>query len=165
MSKAFTRESDDEAPELAMRPFSIPGGKNYLTPTGAQRLRDELEHLVRNASAARDAALPETRQENPPAQQRVQYLQQSLAAAVEVTPPSPPWEKVLFGATVRLRDGAGPESTYRIVGLDETDLDRNWISWLSPIAKALLKTRLGQRVKIRTPAGEHEWEVTGIAYE
>ncbi len=150
MSKAFTRESDDlpEQP-LVARPLVVPGGKNYVTPEGARKLQAELEGLAGT----------------PASNQRMLHLQQSLASAVIVPPPVPPWEQVLFGATVTVRDGAGVESRYRIVGLDETDLDRDWVSFSSPIARALLKTRLGQRIQFRIPAGEQEWEIIGITYE
>ena len=62
------------------------------------------------------------------------------------------------------RDAAGEESTYRIVGVDEADVDRDWVSWVSPIARALLNARLGQRVRFRFPAGEDELEVVRIEY-
>jgi transcription elongation factor GreB len=72
---------------------------------------------------------------------------------------------VRFGATVTVRERNGEASVYRIVGVDEMDLDRNWVSWLSPIAKALLNARPGQRVRFKSPAGEQELEITGITYE
>jgi transcription elongation factor GreB len=163
MSKAFTRESDDlPDPPPAARAFSVPGGKNYLTPAGAQRLQEELERLLQSGSSP---VATEAKREHQILQQRILQLQQSLAVAVIVPPPAPPWEQVFFGATVTLRDALGEESQYRIVGIDETDLDRNWVSWLSPIARALLKARLGQHIQFRTPAGEQQWEVTAITYE
>jgi transcription elongation factor GreB len=164
MSKAFTRESDDVPdPPPTARPFSVPGGKNYLTPAGAQRLQAELERLIQTPPAA--TASEESKREQQLTQQRISYLQQSLAAAIVVPPPAPPWEQVVFGATVALHDRAGETTQYRIVGVDETDLDRNWISWLSPIARALQKARVGQQIKFRTPAGEQQWEIIGINYE
>jgi transcription elongation factor GreB len=66
---------------------------------------------------------------------------------------------------VTIRDQAGEASEYRIVGIDETDLDRNWVSWSSPVARALLKARLGQKLKFRTPAGEQNWEITAITFK
>jgi transcription elongation factor GreB len=82
-----------------------------------------------------------------------------------VAPPTAPEDRVRFGATVMVRERSGEESCYRIVGVDETDVDRGWVSWLSPIAKALLNARLGDRVKMRLPAGEKELEITRVAYE
>jgi transcription elongation factor GreB len=166
MSKAFTRESDDVVePPLTPRPLSVPGGKNYLTPQGAQRLREELERLMQPGHSPKKEANDIAKRKQQIVNQRILQLQQSLAAAVIVPPPAPPWEQVVFGATVTVRDQSGEKSQYRIVGIDETDLDRNWVSWSSPIARALLKARLGQRVQFRTPAGEQQWEIVGIGYE
>jgi len=169
MSKAFTRESDDASdhPTLPRLPSLPPGTKNYLTPNGARRLREELEHLVlverpKAAAAPEDSA---ARQLLPALKQRMVQLQQSLHTAEIVPPPAPPWEEVRFGATVSVREHGGEESGYRLVGVDELDLDRNWVSWLSPIAKALLNARLGQRVRFKSPAGDQELEITGITYE
>jgi len=170
MSKAFTRESDDlpDEPILAQRTSSLPSGaKNYLTPDGARRLREELEHLIQrerpNVAASPDEG--DTKRRLQVLDQRIQYLEQSLQLAVVVTPPAAPWEQVRFGATVTVREQDGSESRYRIVGADETDLDRNWVSWLSPIAKALLNARLGQRVRFKFPSGEKELEIVEITYE
>jgi len=169
VSKAFTRESDD-APELPTRPRRAsplpPGAKNYLTASGAQQLRDELNQLeqVKRPDAGTSAGEESLRQFQA-AEERLEYLRESLRTAVVVTPPAAPEEVVRFGATVTVRERNGDETRYRIVGVDETDIDRDWISWLSPIAKALLNARLGQRVRIKLPAGEKELEIVGITYE
>jgi transcription elongation factor GreB len=96
---------------------------------------------------------------------RIAYLDQSLQTAEVVSPPAQPDDKILFGATVTIRDKTGSETKYRIVGVDETDIDRDWVSWRSPIAKALLNARVGQRVKFQIPAGVQEWEIVAINYE
>lgn len=158
MSKAFTRESDDapEKPITARAQSSLPpGAKNYLTPDGAERLREELERLENDKGANAGAAV----------EQRKLQIEECLRTAEIVEPPAKPWEQVRFGATVTVRNKAGSETRYRIVGVDETDIDRDWVSWLSPIAKALLKARLGERVRFRFPAGEDELEIVGITYE
>ncbi len=72
---------------------------------------------------------------------------------------------VRFGASVRVRRADGEEDDYRIVGVDEIDLDRSWVSWLSPIARALLNARRGQRVRFRFPSGEEELEIVEISYD
>ena len=72
---------------------------------------------------------------------------------------------VRFGATVAVRERSGEETAYRIVGLDETDLDQNWVSWISPVAKALLNARVGQRVPLKLPGGEEELEILKVTYE
>jgi transcription elongation factor GreB len=70
-----------------------------------------------------------------------------------------------FGATVTVREQSGEEATYRIVGTDESDPDRGWVSWLSPIARALMNAQLGERIRFKFPAGEEELEIVNIAYE
>jgi len=97
--------------------------------------------------------------------QRIAHLRQSLDSAVIVPRPIGPQDRVRFGATITVREDDGEEACYRIVGVDETDLDRGWVSWLSPIAKALLNARIGQRVRFKFPSGEEELEIVNIAYE
>ena len=170
MSKAFTRESDDqpERPLPARPASSLPAGaKNYFTPAGAQRLREELDRL-RQVERPRLAATPddgEARRELQILDQRIFLLQQSLQSAEVVPPPVEPTDRVRFGATVTVRSRSGEESRYRIVGVDETDLDRGWVSWVSPIAKTLLHAPVGQRVRFKFPSGEEELEIVEIAFE
>ncbi|MBI5394663.1 MAG: GreA/GreB family elongation factor [Verrucomicrobia bacterium] len=170
MSKAFTRESDDvpERPELPRRAVVLPPGeKNYITPGGARRIREELERLV-EVERPRLAGAPDesdTKQQLQALDQRIHQLHESLQSAEIVGPPAAPWDEVRFGATVTVRDRRGGESRYRIVGIDEADVDRDWVSWLSPIARALLNARLGQHIRFRFPAGEEELEIAGITYE
>jgi transcription elongation factor GreB len=171
MSKAFTRESDD-APERTpvSRPAAVlpPGAKNLITPGGALRARAELEKLsgeepgLRAAVAAGDAEAAHQLQH---LTQRAQRFQRTLHTAVVTGPPPVEDGVVRFGATVSVRERSGGETAYRIVGVDETDLDRSWVSWLSPIAKALLNARVGQRVRLKLPGGEEELEILGVSYE
>lgn len=161
MSKAFTRESDDapeERPLIRTIPALPPGAKNYLTESGAQRMREELESLLAQRTTAAAKLSPDS-------ERRLSQLQQSLATAVITPPPARPWEQVRFGATVTVRDPRGEQTAYRIVGVDEVDLDRDWVSWLSPIARTLLNARLGERVRFQFPAGETELTIVGITYE
>ena len=167
MSKAFTREDDSVAEEPVRRPVSsLPNGaKNYLTPKGELNMRTELARLIEVERPAA-ASLPDTEESGREVQlidNRIDHLQSSLQTAVVVHPPDPPYDQVLFGATVTVRDQFG-ESRYRIVGVDESDLDRDEVSWLSPIAKALLNAKLGQKVKFRFPAGEDVLEIISIEY-
>lgn len=154
MSKAFTRETDD-APEPMIKPSPSvlpPGAKNYITAHGLKNLRREFLEL---------SAQPPSAQ----IRQRLCDLQNSLQS-VEVIEPAPsPWTQVQFGATVSVRNQHGEEMNYTIVGVDETDLERNHISWLSPVAKALLKKRVGQHIRFRTPGGEQNWEIIKVTYE
>jgi transcription elongation factor GreB len=92
-------------------------------------------------------------------------LEESLHAAEIIPNPSGPADVVRFGATVRVRESDGTETSYRIVGVDETDMDRNWVSWMSPIAKALLNGKRGERVRFKFPSGEETLEIKDIRYE
>ena len=168
MSRAFVRESDDlpERPTLARRASPLPpGAQNYITPDGARRFREELERLVQverpRIAAAGD---PEAKSRLLETNQRIDLLEQCLESAVVVPPPQER-DRVQFGATVTVRERNDEETCYRIVGVDETDMDRGWVSWLSPIAKALLNARLGERVRFSTPSGEQELEIVVIKYE
>jgi transcription elongation factor GreB len=154
MSKAFTREMDD-VPEPPRTSFSatLPHGvKNYFTPRGWAQLQRQRQALEVAATS-------------PGNRQRLLDLQSRLQAAVVIPPPPPPWRQVLFGATVTVRDQSGEESTYRIVGVNEMNLERDDVSWLSPLAKALLQAQLGDRVRFRSPAGEQTLEIIALRYE
>jgi transcription elongation factor GreB len=157
MSKAFTREDDDapERPLLATASVLPPGTRNLLTPAGATRLRRELDQLT----AERDAAV-----RSPAQEQRITVLRASLAGAEIVPPPAPPWEQVRFGATVTVRNSAGAEDRYRIVGVAESDPANDAVSWISPIARALLNRRVGERVPFRFPSGADTLEILALTY-
>ncbi len=140
MSKAFTKE-DDGAPEVEVRRHRIPvpqGVPNYLTATGARALRQELSDLGAMTTRAPDSDL------------RMQELAEHLATA-ELIEPEPAPDRVRFGNTVELDDG----SRYRIVGVIEADPRAGAISWLSPVAKALLGARIGDPVTLPR-GGERE---------
>ena len=144
MSKAFTRE-DNGVPEPQPVVRSVPvlpaGVKNLITPSGAEALRKELmQPGITNARAAEANRI--------------------LRSAVVQPPPPKPWDEVAFGATVTIRDGQ-ETADYRLVGADETDLDRNWINWCSPLAQVLMGVRIGQRVRFL----DRELEILKIAYE
>ncbi|MEN3370163.1 MAG: transcription elongation factor GreB [Verrucomicrobiota bacterium] len=170
MSKAFTRE-DDSAPELPDLPpltsALAPGTKNYITPAGAQKLRDELQRLIEiTRPALADAqADPDAKRQLARLDQRVRQLEESLQSAEIISAPSGPADVVRFGASVTVRESDGTETSYRIVGVDETDIERNWVSWVSPIAKALLNGKRGERIRFKFPSGEETLEIIDIRYE
>lgn len=162
MSKAFTREDSGlpEQPEPIERAVTLPeGARNYLTPGGAARMQAELQMLGESASSSLTESEKATRD------RRIDELQTILQSAEVLPPPPEPHDRVRFGASVTVRDGAGEEMSYRIVGADEIDLDQDWVSWVSPIARALLNARLGQKVPFKFPSGETELEVIRIEYQ
>jgi len=168
VSKAFTREDDLPEPPVVSRRASPlpPGTQNLMTSDGAQRLRAELARL----QAEREQLLATTGDPDQPQkllvlEQRALLVDDSLRSASVVNPPVTPDDRVRFGAVVTVREAGVIETRYRIVGVDEVDFDRGWISWLSPIAKALLNKRVGQRVRLRTPGGERELEVVRVGHE
>lgn len=168
MSKAFTREDDQpEQPVVARRASSLPPGtQNLITPDGAQRLREEFARL----QSAREQLLaakgdPDKAQKLTAIEQRALILDDCLRTASVVQPPATPDDRVRFGAVVTVREAAGTETRHRIVGVDEVDFDRGWVSWRSPIAKALLNANVGQRVRLKLPGGETELEIVAVAYE
>jgi transcription elongation factor GreB len=184
MSKAFTRE-DDSAPEEELEVDDenpIPAGsKNYLTPLGWRRMRDELTWLVKTerpdvTSVVSWAAKLGDRSENADYQygkkrlreidRRIRYLTKRLEAAEVVDPATrEETDQVFFGATVTYSNTAGEEQTVRIVGIDETDPAKHYVSWISPIARALIKAREGDTVNLHTPVGDEEIEILEVRYE
>ncbi len=167
MSKAFTREDDaPELPLLSRRASPLPPGtKNLMTPDGVERLRAELAELRtahEQLRAGKDD--PDKPQQLAALEQRALLLDDCLRTASVVQPPTTPDHRVRFGAVVTVREPDGSEARHRIVGVDEVDFDRGWVSWLSPIAKALLNAQVGQRVRVRLPVGEKELTVVAVAY-
>ena len=169
MSRAFVRESDDR-PELPSAPpaSSLPAGaKNYITERGAARLAAELQRLRQEERPSHVAGGDdlEAKRKLAVLDQRLASLEQSLQSAEVVPLAAADIGVVRFGATVTVRRADGEEDQYRIVGVDEIDLDRGWVSWLSPIARALLNATAHQRVRFRFPSGEEELEIVKIEYE
>lgn len=168
MSKAFTREDDarPERPEIIERAATLPeGARNSITPGGAVKLRAELANLLegeRPRLTNRDD--PETTRRSALLEQRVEELHAILQSAEVVHPPPEPHDRVSFGATVTVRELGGEEARYRIVGVDEADPERDSVSWMSPIARALRNARLGEKVRFKFPSGETELEIIAIEY-
>lgn len=180
MSKAFTRESDSDDDDLEPAAQLPVGVKNYITPTGYRKLQEELDNLWRVERPALVktitwAASNGDRSENGDyiygkkrlreIDRRVRFLRKRLELAEVVDPAQrAECEQVFFGATVTVCDANGCESTYSIVGVDEADVAGGRISWVSPLARALLKLREGEVAMLRTPTGANELEVTCIVY-
>jgi transcription elongation factor GreB len=185
MSKAFTREAaesaDDGAPDEA--PPLPAGARNYMTPGGWARLKGELDHLVGQerpelVATVAWAAGNGDRSENGDyiygkkrlreIDRRIRFLVRRLDVAEVVDPAARRGDdhddQVFFGATVTVRNAAGIDRTVSIVGIDEIDTARGYISWISPMARALLKAREGETVTLRTPGGVEELEVLSVRY-
>jgi transcription elongation factor GreB len=170
MSKAFTREETDgpDIPDLPpLASVLPPGAKNYITPKGAQALREERARLISTIrpSLAAHGDDPDAKRKLASLDQRIVRLDESLQSVEIVPAPEGDVDTVRFGATVTVEEADGEESTYRIVGVDETDIDRGWVSWLSPLARALMNARVGERVRFKVPSGETELIIARINYE
>jgi transcription elongation factor GreB len=169
MSKAFTRDENEgpDIPDLVPTPSILaPGTKNYITPEGAQKLRDELKRLVEitRPELARKKDDPDAKRQLARLDQRIMQLEESLQSAEIVSPPGDR-NVVRFGASVTVRASDKTETTYRIVGVDETDVENDRVSWMSPIAKALLNRRRGEQIRFKFPSGEETLEIIKINYE
>ena len=182
MSKAFTKESDgDDEDDLPEESGGLPlSAKNYMTPAGFARMREELDTLMRKerpevVKVVSWAAANGDRSENGDyiygkkrrreIDRRARYLSKRLANAEVVDPARrAKTEQIFFGATVTYANGRGEERTITIVGVDEVALDKGHVSWISPIAKALLTAEEGDMVKMRTPTGVEEIEVVKVDY-
>ena len=181
MSKAFTRETDGEDDDEGAGLPPLPaGGKNYITPGGYARLRAELLHLIdeerpKVVEVVHWAASNGDRSENGDylygkkrlreIDRRIRFLTKRLEIA-EVTDPALHHgnDQVFFGATVTYAEESGTERTVTILGIDEADSAQGQVSWISPIARALLKAREGDVVRLVTPAGVQEVEILKVAY-
>ena len=175
MSKAFKKESDGHAQVVRV--------KNYITPSGLQRLKDEHRFLLTRERPAVTqvvawAASNGDRSENADYQYgkrrlrqidgRIRFLTKRIDAAEVVDPQTPragrAATRVFFGATVRYANAAGAKREVSVVGVDEVDLDRNHISWVSPLARALMKKGPGDRVVLHAPGGNQELQILEVCY-
>ena len=161
MTTAFTTESADGAPdEVAPAALVLPPGtRNYVTPAGLAAYHAELAAL--DAAAAAPAAAPADAPARARAARRKAALAQRLELAEVIDPAAQPTDVVRFGHAVAVDTPGGPR-VYHIVGLDETDPRAGRISWLSPIAAALLGSKVGEVVTVVQAGREAEWEITGI---
>ena len=180
MSKAFVKESHDEA-DLPDPPPPVPAGfKNYMTPRSHRHMQDELRQLLRAerpkvVETVAWAAGNGDRSENGDyiygkrrlreIDHRIRFLTKRLESAEVVDPRRQKrLDQVFFGATVTYATEGGAETTITIVGIDEADFARGQVSWVSPIARALTKAHEGDTVELRAPAGVEQIEVLEIRY-
>jgi transcription elongation factor GreB len=178
MSKAFVRESDGDDDQAPARE-APPPRKNYVTPAGFARLKAELKQLVEaeRPEVVRTVAWAASngdRSENGDylygkrrlreIDRRVRFLIKRLESAEVVASAGRDTDQVFFGAAVTVRSGRGGERTLTIVGADEVDPARGRVSWISPMARALLRARAGDVVTLSTPAGPEELELLDVSY-
>jgi len=183
MNKAFVRESDGDDDEEGLSPsLKLPAGtRNYISPAGHQRQKDELEHLVKRerphvVEVVAWAASNGDRSENGDyiygkrrlreIDRRIRFLTKRLENAEVVDPlRQGNNDQIFFGARVTVADADGVENTYTIVGVDEMDVAKGRISWISPLARALIKAREGDSVRFQSPLGVRELDIIEVVYE
>jgi len=165
MSRGFVKEDDLElaGTDLPERPISeFP---NYVTPFGLKQLQEsEQQLLAQKEQFAPNADNPATSQKLATIERDLRYIQNRLEQAILVTPQGKPSDTVVFGASVTVLDEQGEAHLFHIVGEDEADLSVNKVSYVSPLAKALLGHRVGDNVVWRRPAGNINLEITQIHY-
>ncbi|MEI6000524.1 transcription elongation factor GreB [Paraburkholderia bengalensis] len=182
MNKAFVKESTDENDDDldAAQPEMPAGAKNYITPAGYRRLRDELLHLIDDerpevVKLVSWAASNGDRSENGDyiygkrrlreIDRRIRFLTKRIDLAEVVNSSRQEnTDQVFFGATVEYATEDGETHTVKIVGIDEVNLDQGHVSWISPIARALLKAKVGDQVTLHTPAGPQPIDVLDVSY-
>jgi transcription elongation factor GreB len=182
MNKAFVRESDDDDEENLSPSLKLPPGtRNYITPAGHARLKDELEHLVKRerphvVEVVAWAASNGDRSENGDyiygkrrlreIDRRIRFLTKRIENAEVVDPlRQGNNDQIFFGARVTIAEADGVENTYTIVGVDETDVAQGRISWISPLARALIKAREGDSIRFQSPVGVREIDILEVSYE
>jgi transcription elongation factor GreB len=180
MSKAFTKESESDEDEAPALPGLPPHTRNYMTPQGYARLKAELLGLMdderpkvvevvhwaaRNGDRSENGDYLYGKKRLREIDRRIRFLTKRLEIA-EVTDPSlhQGSDQVFFGATVEFVDQQGLQQTVTIVGIDEAESARGQVSWVAPIARALLKARIGDEVRLMTPAGPRDIEVLDVQY-
>jgi transcription elongation factor GreB len=182
MSKAFTKEDTETEDELPEEPVvALPAGtKNYITPAGFRRMQDELKHLqtterprivdivswaAGNGDRSENGDYIYGKQRLREIDRRLRFLAKRLEIAEIVDPARQQnLDRVFFGATVTYATARDEEKTITIVGVDEVDADHGRVSWISPIARALIKAQEGDVVELRTPHGVEPIEVLEIRY-
>jgi transcription elongation factor GreB len=168
MSKAFTKDDDaGEAPILVARRAPLPSGSpNYVTERGLGLLRAELaRELERGAARTQSMSDAESARSGARHAAQVAEIEARISSAVLVESRRQPRGEVRFGARVRVRNSAGSERTYRIVGVDEADAASGDVAFVAPLARSLLGKRIGDVALVHSPAGGDELEVLAIEYD
>jgi transcription elongation factor GreB len=181
MNKAFVPEREGDEEEEGQEPAALPAGtRNYVTPAGHARLQAELNHLVRverpevvnivswaagNGDRSENGDYIYGKKRLREIDRRIRFLSKRLEHAVVVDPLArEDTDRVYFGATVTVMEEDGNERIYSIVGIDEAEPGRGRISWISPLARALLKAEIGDSIRFQSPGGLRELEIVDVAY-
>ena len=180
MNKAFVKENDGDDDVEIGAPESPPNTPNYMTITGHANIRAEFEQLIKidrpeivkivswaagNGDRSENGDYIYGKKRMREIDKRIRFLSKRLDTAVVVDPANQEnIDQVFFGATVSITDAEGDEFCYQIVGIDEANAANGKISWISPLARALLKARVDDVVKFQSPVGWREVEVIKISY-
>lgn len=181
MSRAFVTDDKDNEPDLPpLRSPLPPGARNYMTPEGALRLQEEIERLTlrerpklaatiahagSGGSDASSAELSDAQHEMKLLDRRIEYLSELKRTAEVVRHTAGPAERVAFGAAVTVRDETGRTTEkYTIVGVYESEPEAGMVSWISPVAKALMGKRPGDTVTLTLPAGDRTLRVESVVF-
>lgn len=181
MSKAFTKETDSDDDDLPEGAVALPKGTpNYITPTGFQALQDELRQLTRverpkvvevvswaagNGDRSENGDYLYGKKRLREIDRRIRFLTKRIEAAKVVDPAAQTnIDQVFFGATITYANSRGVEKTIRIVGIDEADLESGKVSWIAPVARALMKAYEGDTVQFKAPGGMETLEIIEISY-
>ncbi|MBN8476953.1 transcription elongation factor GreB [Sulfuritalea sp.] len=182
MNKAFVKESEDESDDDEAPEAQLPSGtRNYMTRRGHAALRAEFEHLVKverpeivkvvawaagNGDRSENGDYIYGKKRLREIDRRIRFLTKRLESAVVVDPAEQRnCDQVFFAATVTVGDAKGIKTTYQIVGIDEANASQGMISWISPLARALMKAREGDTVRFDSPGGLRELDVIEVRYE
>ena len=180
MSKAFTKENDDADDSLDLELQALPSKKNYITPKGFARLKDEFQELMNverpnlvqvvswaagNGDRSENGDYLYGKKRLREIDRRIRFLTKRLEAAEVIDPTLVQSERVQFGATVTFANEEGVKKKISIVGIDELDPANGKVSWLSPLAKVLLNQEAGEAVTFKSPKGEEELEILKIEYK
>jgi transcription elongation factor GreB len=162
MNRAFVKDGNEDRSELPERPLS--DAPNYVTPEGMRLLREKVEILTHEHGQLREAAEDADKLRLAVNERDLRYFQARLESAIVVDAADAPQGEVHFGATVKTEDEDGEVGRFTIVGEDEADVTHGKISWLSPLAKALIGSKTGDTVTWNRPAGSTTLEVLEIGY-
>jgi transcription elongation GreA/GreB family factor len=165
MSRAFINEQDGESGAGEIQDLPQSEHPNYVTPRGLAQLKERLAAAQEKKRALLEG--PDSVERELPlayVAREIRYLEARVAAAIPTDPAAQPQDEVAFGATVRVADPAGEEREFTIVGEDEAVAEKGSVSWVSPLARALAKARVGDVITWRRPAGDLDLEILAIRY-